>query len=486
MGFRGLIGPVLAIIIPYLLFEYVRANATLDILYEGPTGHFYIVTTVAFFATLIAGAVGVAGSRSRNIQVSFLALAFLSLAEIFVVHGLATPNLILHQNHLSGIASQLSILMATLWLCFSSLPSDHRLVSGLSQWQRYIVPFWAIGLGVFGIIGMTNPHLADFVPLNRGPVKGAVTVLIILLNGITIYRFYQSYRYSRFPLQNAILYSAAFFIVAQVIIYKGEMWRISWWMYHFMLLLSMLAMLRGLIQQYVASKSLTFALKALFTTDPIERITSSVSPSVKALILATETKDRYTAGHNFRVTMYALKLAEEMQLSPEHLRALAQGAIVHDVGKIHISDNILNKPGRLSEEERLTIQMHPVKGYDMCRNIGFMKDELDIIRSHHEKWDGTGYPDQLKGEDIPLLARIVAVADVYDAVTSNRSYREAWTHERAMKMLNEQKGSHFDPQCVEAWERICERDPQVYQYPATMITEEKSFPGLYPGTTKIS
>ena len=101
-----------------------------------------------------------------------------------------------------------------------------------------------------------------------------------------------------------------------------------------------------------------------------------------------------------------------------------------------------------------------------------MKEELSIIRSHHEKWDGSGYPDRLMGEEIDLLARIVAVADVYDALTSERSYRKAWSHSKAMNLLVEEKGKHFDPTCVDAWMSLCERKPSVYLYPSTTINDD--------------
>lgn len=236
----------------------------------------------------------------------------------------------------------------------------------------------------------------------------------------------------------------------------------------------MIVMITGLYRQYALKHSLSDAIRALFTTDPIERITNCLSPSVKALIVATESKDRYTAGHNFRVALYALKLAEELRLRPEQLRAVAQGTIIHDIGKIQIPDPILNKPGKLTPGEREVIEKHTVRGYEMCKNLGFMKDELSIIRSHHEKWDGSGYPDQLQGEQIPFMARIVAVADVYDALTSNRAYRTAWSHEEAISFLQKNSGTHFDPSCVEAWIQLCDRDSSVYQYPAMMIHEDSA------------
>lgn len=485
MKFHGFVGPLLAVAVPLLLFEYLRSWSSMDVLMRHPQGHFYVVSSVALLATVIALLAGIAGSRLRNIEVSFLSLAFISLAEMFTIHGFSTPGLVMKPSQLTGIAAQLSVLLAALWLALSSLSTDHPIVLWLSRWKNYLVPVWTVALGCFGLIGILLPDIVSIVPWNRQPIKAIVTVAAIGLNLVTMYRYYQSYRYSRFPLQLSIVYSSAWLIAAQIIMVSGTAWMLSWWLYHYLLLGSMVIMIVGLVFQYASKKSISGAMKALFTKDPIERITNSISPSVKALILATETKDMYTAGHNFRVTMYALRLAEEMQATPEQLRALAQGAIVHDVGKINVPDAILNKPGKLTEEERSIIEQHPVKGYELCRNLGFMKEELQIIRSHHERWDGSGYPDRLKGEQIPLLARIIAVADVYDALSSNRSYRQARTHSETIAFLQDQKGTHFDPICVEAWIKLCERDPQVYQYPSRMV-QEGGMPAAVAASSGVS
>ncbi|MFX3673451.1 MAG: HD-GYP domain-containing protein [Paenisporosarcina sp.] len=425
-------------------------------------------------STIIAIAVGIAGKRLRNIKITFLSLSFVSLAQMYFLHGLATPHFLLPETHVSGVASELSMLLASFWLWLSSFPSDHKLVEKISRRQRILLPVWVLVLGIFGVVAMNFPHLMNFIPLTMKPVNWIATAIVVLLNVVTIRRYYQTYKFSRFPLQIAIVYSSGWFIVAQLIIVMGVKWNLSWWMYHFILLASMIVMLIGLVKQYSAKGNLEGAIRALFTTDPFERITSSTSSSVKALIISTEKKDTYTVGHTFRVTMYALKLAEELHLKPEQLRALVQGSLVHDVGKISILDSILNKPGKLSQEERIEIEKHPINGYEMCRDLGFMKEELNIIRSHHEKWDGSGYPDRLQGEEISLLARIVAVVDVYDALTSERSYRTAWSHSEAMNLLILQKGKHFDPKCVDAWISLCERNPTVYKYPSSTINNEST------------
>ncbi|MBS4196438.1 HD-GYP domain-containing protein [Lederbergia citri] len=466
------IGPLIAVALPFAIFEFLRGGLFDDPLFIMPRGHFYIVSAVSILSTILAIAVGVVGKRLRNIKISFLALSFISLALVFALHGLSTPHFLLPETHIPGVAAQLSMLLATIWLWLSSLPSDHKFVEKLSQRQSMLVPGWILALSIFGIASINFPNIMHFIPLNVKPLNWFVTAIVLLLNIITITRYYRTYRFSRFPLQISIVYSAGWFIVSQLIMILGEIWRLSWWIYHFLLLASMIVMLIGLIKQYVVRGSFVGAIRALFTNDPFERITNSASPSVKALVVTTEKKDTYTMGHTFRVTMYALKLGEELKLKPEQLRAIAQGALVHDVGKISIPDSILNKPGKLSSEERETIETHPVNGYEMCRDLGFMKEELSIIRSHHEKWDGSGYPDKLQGEEIGLLARIVAVADVYDALTSERSYRKAWTHNEAVKYLIEQKGIHFDPKFVDAWVNLCERNPTVYQYPSSTINND--------------
>ncbi|WP_217593377.1 HD-GYP domain-containing protein [Cohnella sp. GbtcB17] len=461
MNVRSPLGPLAASILPYAAFVILSRNPAWDGLFVLPNAHFYIVSSVALLALVVAVFVAVAGRRVRNIKVSFLALSFVSLSVLFMVHGLSTPSILLGVTTLPKISAPLSVIFATLWLWLSSWRSDHPLIRFLSCRERVLLPLWTALLALAGAIALLRPEIVGFIRLDIYPLNSSATMFVIAVNIVTGYRYYRSYLYSRFPLELAIVYATAWLIAAQLIMTQGDVWRSSWWLYHFLLLAAMLVVLTGLYRQYASKRSLAGAIKGLFTTDPVERITNALQPSVRALMLATESKDPYTAGHNFRVTLYALKIAEQLQLRPEQLRALVGGTIVHDVGKIETPDAVLNKPGRLTPEERTIIEEHPVRGYEMCRNLGFMEEELGIIRSHHEKWNGEGYPDRLAGEKIPRMARIVAVADVYDALTSNRAYRRAMSHEDAMAILNASKGTHFEPACVEAWEKACQAEPEM-------------------------
>jgi len=143
-----------------------------------------------------------------------------------------------------------------------------------------------------------------------------------------------------------------------------------------------------------------------------------------------------------------------MELSGEQLCALERGALLHDVGKIGVSDTILLKPGRLTDAEWQEMRRHPEIGYALLRDVPFLTPALPLVRHHHERWDGSGYPARLCGEDIPFEARLFAVIDAYDALTSDRPYRAAMSHDDAIAILHRDSGSHFDPAMVEAFETM--------------------------------
>jgi HD-GYP domain-containing protein (c-di-GMP phosphodiesterase class II)/putative methionine-R-sulfoxide reductase with GAF domain len=176
--------------------------------------------------------------------------------------------------------------------------------------------------------------------------------------------------------------------------------------------------------------------------------------TLAALMSALDARDRETEGHSSRVGQVACWLGEELGLTPSQLKALERGALLHDIGKIGISDTILHKPGALTPEEWKLMREHPKIGSKIVEDIPFLQDTLPIIRYHQERWDGSGYPIGLKSTEIPLLARIFAVADAFDALTSIRPYREQISTEEAMKYLREQAGILFDPTVVEAFERF--------------------------------
>ncbi len=173
--------------------------------------------------------------------------------------------------------------------------------------------------------------------------------------------------------------------------------------------------------------------------------------TVEALAEAIEKKDRYTGGHTKRVVHYSMCIAKYLGLTAEELENIRLGAVLHDVGKIGIEDSILKKPAALESEEWKVMQTHPELGYEIMGRVESMKDVMAGMRYHHEKWDGTGYPLGLKGEEIPLLARVISVADTYDAMVSTRPYRKGLPPKVAFEEIVKYSGTQFCPTVVKAF-----------------------------------
>jgi putative nucleotidyltransferase with HDIG domain len=191
------------------------------------------------------------------------------------------------------------------------------------------------------------------------------------------------------------------------------------------------------------------------STDRLHKLNELYLSTIKALALAIDAKDQVTHGHIRRVQIYAVSLARAMGVSDEPtLKGIEAGALLHDTGKIAMPEHILNKPGKLTAQEYETMKSHVTIGADILSGIDFPYPVLPYVRHHHENWDGTGYPDGLKGEAIPLGARILSVVDCFDALTSDRPYRRALTTETAIGILRERSGNMYDPAAVEKFIEI--------------------------------
>lgn len=190
------------------------------------------------------------------------------------------------------------------------------------------------------------------------------------------------------------------------------------------------------------------------TAQLVEQQRDQFIETVTTLARTVEARDQYTGDHTRRVTDYSLLLAEELKLSPNERYQIQIGTPLHDIGKIGIDDAILRKPGKLTDGEFECMKTHTVKGAVMLDSMKHLIPMIPIVRHHHERWDGSGYPDHLRQENIPLIARIVCVADAFDAMTSDRPYRPAMPADRAFLELVGKAGTHFDPNCVYAFMRL--------------------------------
>jgi len=232
-----------------------------------------------------------------------------------------------------------------------------------------------------------------------------------------------------------------------------------------------LAFFQGLADQTA------IALDSATLFSDLQRSNADLRLAYDATILgwsrALDLRDRETQGHTQRVTRMTTELARVYGLDEQAITHIRRGALLHDMGKVGVPDAILHKPEKLTDEEWLKMRQHPQYAYDMLAQIDYLLPALDIPYCHHEKWDGTGYPRRLKGEEIPLAARLFAVIDVWDALYFDRPYRKGWGMDRTLAYVQEQSGKHFDPNIVEVFLSIVQ---DLVQDPALPPASETSSP----------
>ncbi|MFC3834037.1 MULTISPECIES: HD-GYP domain-containing protein [Deinococcus] len=471
----GIGGPALLLA---LLLAVPVLNARLELL----SVHMLLVLAAAAFTAVVTVWMGLVGVRQRNAEVILLSLAFGSLGLVYGVHGLATPEVGVmgHVGH-SGMdmtgaaatsaldaeygtatlpaAAQLGAMLAAAWLLLSSVPATNSVVRAVLTLRGWLPGVWVaalIGLGTM----IFMPEVAGVLAPTGVPERLVILAVTVGLGLWAAARYWRSWRYTRFPLQLSVVYAGGWLALAQLVIVLNLAWTLSWWVYHVLLVGVSAALLTGLIAQYRdRDVPVGAAVRGLWNNDPDEVLAAGISAPVRALIAQVEAHDPYTAGHAHRVTLYALDLARALGCSPEALRVITQGGILHDLGKLDVPTGVLNHPGRLSGADWTLVRQHPSAGVERAQHLGLLPEELGVVRWHHERWDGAGYPDGLYGDQIPLLARILAVADVYDALTSERAYRQPWPATRANAYLQDEAGRAFDPRVVAAWLALHRTEP---------------------------
>jgi HD-GYP domain-containing protein (c-di-GMP phosphodiesterase class II) len=284
-----------------------------------------------------------------------------------------------------------------------------------------------------------------------------VTALTLGILGFSAWRYFQAFLFARLPSQAAMVTVMVLLMEVQVSMTFGTFWHYSWWIYHGLYGVSFIILFAGWAIEVKRAGSVRVLSEALSMRDAISLLNRGYSQPIADLIDAIEWKDLYTLGHVRRVATYAVMTGKEYGLSSLELRALALGAQMHDVGKIGVPDRILTKPSLLTPEERAVIQEHSQRGFEIASKVKALTPALDGIRFHHERVDGAGYPLGLSGNEIPLQARIIAVADAFDAMTSGRVYQPAVQYEAAFAEMERCSGSHFDAGCVQAFKKAMQR-----------------------------
>ncbi len=444
---------------PMAFFALLLLIPHLDVFLMSSTFHVVIVGSIAACAFFTAAAAGFSAVRAGHGSILLVALGCLGLAIMMLAHGLTTPGALGQPpNAWIGRLPVMGIAIFAGCLALAATPRQNRAVALVVRagYRALAVPVAALMLLAFVVV--SNPMIRH----GHAPVRfeGTFTTVLTVAAGLALVPagaiFWRRWRFGRDPVQFALAAAAWYSTCALVALRLGRPWHMSWWDYHAYLLAGFGAATWAVVKETRRSGDAVGAMTRLALSDPVEQIARGYTETLRPLVAAVEAKDRYTHGHSERVCTLAARLALSMRLSPETVRAVAEGAYLHDIGKIAVPDALLNKPERLTEAERDIIEQHPVTGWEIVGRAPSLRHALAAVHHHHERWDGSGYPDGLLTADIPLAARVVALADVWDALTTDRSYRSAWTAERTAAYMLDERGRHFDPQCVDALFRLLE------------------------------
>jgi putative nucleotidyltransferase with HDIG domain len=250
---------------------------------------------------------------------------------------------------------------------------------------------------------------------------------------------------------------------AQVTMVSSKPYTVAWWLYHLLMLAGVCLALRALALEWVGGRSLRAIVEGALDLEVSAGIELENVDSIAALAAAIELKDHDTQGHTLRVAELSVRVGREMGLDNRSLRVLARAGLLHDIGKLGIPDSILVKPGPLEPDEWRVMRTHPQLGLDILARCGILPREAEIIRAHHERMDGSGYPRGLDGPEIPIEARIIAVADTYDVLLSDRPYRRALPHAAAVQvLLKEAAANKLYDAAVEALLRVVENAEDLH------------------------
>jgi putative nucleotidyltransferase with HDIG domain len=413
----------------------------------------YVMHMVAVGATmLIAAAAAVlltrAGARRGDVRAVTVGTAFAAMAALLLIHALATPEVFLEEDQtgLLAFAGGATLPVGAAILCLAAHPRlrGPAALPLLRRLQAVLV-VWILGLGALGLI---DPALVPAEPEARGGPALVTLAVALGLFALLVRRAWRTFSLTRRGGDLSVCIGLGWLALALGAAMYWPAWSVAWWGSHFLETLGMLAI--GIpvaldLRRDAPSRPLSGDLAA---ADLVAAEEALLGPQVRALMVRLAEKDASTEQHTRRVALLAVQLGERLGVPAGRLRALAIGGLLHDIGKLRVPDAVLVKPGRLDEDEFAVVRRHPAWGDDLAGALGFPPAVRRLIRSHHERLDGNGYPDGTT--DLDLDVRILTVCDVYDALVSERVYRGAMPTDEALAILEAESGTALDPACVDA------------------------------------
>lgn len=419
-----------------------------------PIGLFWVVVIAANGCIVTSGAVLIRAARRNEAELGYLGLFFMTVSLLPLVHGVTTPGVLYGANSATEASVQWSVPLAVL-LGSPSLLSGTRANAVATAWRAWT----AVGVAIISALGcllLVEPELLPvFAPgtVSTGLMAAVTFGACVLLSGRHLHL--ARVADSRLPLVVAIGYG---FVGASTLMWFGaQPFSIGYWVAH---LLDISGVFAGSIGALIALRSTTrvrSVVDPILAVEPLAALELGLDPTVHRFVEDLENKDPVTRDHVIRTAELAMEVGTELGLDGYKLRQVGLTGLLHDIGKLDIPDAILNKAGRLTEDEYEVMKRHAAFGQALVERSPALADIGPFIRAHHERMDGDGYPDRRAGQAIPLEARIVSVCDSFDAMANTRQYRDGMGAERALAILREHAGSQWDTTVVEAAAAVIER-----------------------------
>jgi HD-GYP domain-containing protein (c-di-GMP phosphodiesterase class II) len=415
--------------------------------------HFYSVGFSALVAAAAAFGLTVMGARRGDTRTVLVGTAFAVMASLLALHGFATPGVWVGNNGVIAITGGATLPVGGVILALSVL----RLPRALSGVRPLLVLEGALLATVLGLgaSALVWPSLVPAVPAPESTPAFVLLAVGLAAYGLVALRAFRTFLLTQRALDLAVVIGLAWLATALVPALTMSFSQLGWWIGHEVELDGILVVGLAVAVDLAHAAQSRPLVGDLRGADLVSSEDVFLGSHVRALTVRLADKDPYTERHTRRVALRAVQVGEVLGLSGARLRSLAIGGLVHDIGKLAVPDAILRKPDVLDNDEYALVQRHPEWGTKLLNELGgFSQAVRQLVRDHHERLDGAGYPNGLKAEQLDLDTRILTVCDVYDALISKRVYRGAWSHDEAMALLHRETGTAFDGKCVAALEQV--------------------------------
>ncbi|MDP9259739.1 MAG: HD-GYP domain-containing protein [Actinomycetota bacterium] len=424
-----------------------------------PEVHFYAVSATALVCAGLAALLGVLGVRRRDRRTAGIGAGFTVIAALLAVHGLTTPGFLIDSDYTAavGVSGALAVPLGGGVILASLLSRPRQL--------GYVRDLVLLQIGVvavmvaFGALALLAPDTIPSVPVALRPLVWWIVAGNALIYGILSLRALRTFQLTRRLGDLAVAAGLVWLAIAVATYLLSPVWSVGFWGGHVLELGAFLVVTAALASDLIRATPSRALHSEIDVRDVVTEQEALLGAWVGRLLARLAAKDTSTREHTRRVAQLAVEVGQELDLRGARLRGLAVAALLHDVGKLQVPDAILCKAGPLTPAEFAMIKRHPGDGEALLAHIGGFAEELALVRGHHERLDGSGYPDGLRGGELSLEVRILAVCDVYDALTSERVYRRAYSQAQAIAILDRGRGSVFDSDVLDALSRVVDVAP---------------------------